>query len=214
MPMKGHAVINKLILLAIFLLSASASSATRFRVDGDGKVLPFQFKDVPLAQFAKEYSEFSGKGLQLMGKWEELNGKVHLFVPRPITREVLAELFHQVLGSNSYAAVDDPSRAWNILRQRDARDAQLQFSDSNHFNPSYRMQTVIFNLKTGYAESVARTMRSFMPANSRIIPVLAKNRIILDAEDNSFHSARDYISDPYIQSLFDAPMKFKGALLR
>src|SRR5271154_753399 len=66
-----------------------------------------------------------------------------------------------------------------IARQRDARDKQLKTYTGDYSPDTDALITRVFPLKYINAEEVARTFRSFMPANSRIIPYEQTNTVIV-----------------------------------
>ncbi|MCM2323352.1 MAG: hypothetical protein NDJ90_08835 [Oligoflexia bacterium] len=165
---------------------AQAGIPFRLEKDPQGQVRPFKAVSVPLPEFVREYSRLTGTSITVGGSWErELKGSVTLFLRRPLKPQELAEVFYRVLGDNGYAVVDAPAgNGWVIQKTREARDAALpvyaigEVPDSNRYVTAYR------DLKFEDAEAVARMMRSFMPANSRIIPTTQSQLLITDTASN------------------------------
>ena len=71
-----------------------------------------------------------------------------------------------------------------IQRTRDARDAALPVYEAAEVPDSSRHVTAYRDLKYADAEVVARMMRSFMPANSRIIPATQSQILMTDTASN------------------------------
>lgn len=164
--------IPKSVATLLLLMGTTAWGAPLFQKDEAGMIRPSKVKNMPLYEFVREYSKAMDVPIEVGGRWEdELKGSTTLFIHRPMKPEALTELFHQVLYDNRYTAIDAPGKkGWIIRRGRDARDDVLPIYDSTNFPESSRIMTVIHNLKHAPAEHIARHMRSFMPANSRIIP--------------------------------------------
>src|SRR5262249_8346280 len=94
-------------------------------------------------------------------------------------------IFHQTVYDNGFAVVDGPGNSgWLLQRARDARDNVIPTYDSTDFPVSSRLMTVAHSLKHVDSGDVARLIRSFMPANSRIIPATPKQVIITDRGRN------------------------------
>ena len=70
------------------------------------------------------------------------------------------------------------------LFQRDARDLSLPVFETSEVPDSGRLVTATHTLRFVDAESVARILRSFMPANSRIIPAPRSQLFITDTGSN------------------------------
>ncbi|MCM2279010.1 MAG: hypothetical protein NDJ89_13120 [Oligoflexia bacterium] len=160
----------------------------RFRLESDreGKIRPFKAIAVPLPDFVREYARLASKLITLGGSWEqELKGSVTLFLRRPLKPEELTEVFYRVLHDNGYAVVDAPAgNGWVVMRQRDARDAALPVYEIAEVPDSSRYVTALRELKHSDAEVLARVMRSFMPANSRVIPATRSQLLITDTASN------------------------------
>ena len=152
--------------------------------DPQGSIRPFKVVAGPLAEFVREYARVSAKPITVGGSWEELKGSATLFVRRPLSEAQLTELFHRVLADNGYAVIDAPAgNGWIVERSRDARDNALPTYEASQVPNTSRTVTAYLNLKYADPEYVARTMRSFMPANSRIIPAF-KQVFITDTGTN------------------------------
>lgn len=151
-----------------------------FQKNSEGMIRNFKIKDLPLAEFVREYSHISGKRIEVGGPWDQvLKGTVTLLVPHPISQETLDELFHQVLDDLGFAAIDTPGKsAWVIAHLRDARDSVIPVYDSKQFPDSWRLMTVVHQMKFLDADDLARTLRNFMPVSSRIIPATRTQLLI------------------------------------
>jgi type II secretory pathway component GspD/PulD (secretin) len=174
------------------LRSAEAGTSVRLQKDAQGRILPFKLIDARLNDFIREYSRLTGMPITTGGSLDQdIAGKVTLFIRKPLTPDAFAEVFHRVLGANMYSVVDAPvGNGWIVERARDARDGSLPFYDSAQVPDSARIVTVNHKLKHADAEAVARMMRSFMPANSRIIPASGARLLITDAASNIRKSLR------------------------
>lgn len=194
MPIKEPVVefksIRIAIALAVSLMSGTsvAHAEARFHLERDpqGQVRPFKAVSVPLPEFVREYSRLTSTSITVGGSWEqELKGSVTVFLRRPLKTQELTEVFYRVLGDNGYAVVDAPAgNGWVIQRTRDARDAALPVYEIGEVPDTSRYITAYRDLKYADAEAVARMMRSFMPANSRIIPATPSQVLITDTASN------------------------------
>lgn len=165
-----------------------ANADTRFRLEKgpQGQIRPFKAVSVPLSEFVREYSRLTSTRIMVGGSWEqELKGSVTLFLRRPFTPQVLTEMLFRVLSENGYAVVEAPAEnGWVVMRTRDARDAALPVYEIGEVPDSGRYVTAYRDLRYVDAETVARMMRSFMPANSRIIPATPSQIFITDTASN------------------------------
>jgi type II secretory pathway component GspD/PulD (secretin) len=168
------------------LETVQASANFHLEKDPQGLIRPFRAVMVPLPEFVREYGRFTSTPILVGGNWDkELKGSVTLFLRRPLKQEELTNVFHRVLADNGYAVVDGSAgNGWIIEKTRDARDDALPVYDILEVPDSSRLVTAYHNLKYVSAESVARTMRSFMPANSRIIPTSQSQIFITDIASN------------------------------
>ncbi len=178
-PMAGL----RLALLAAALAAAGSAQGAVFQKDEGGQIRPFKIREMPLAQFIEEYSRFSGTPISI-GE-ETLKGAVSIFVPKPMSAESLAETFHQVLLDNGYSVVDAPAQGgWIVLRGHDVRDLVIPVYDSKDVPSTYRIVTVFHHLRYSDSENVARTLRSFSPAASRIVPATRSDILVTDSGKN------------------------------
>jgi type II secretory pathway component GspD/PulD (secretin) len=180
----------RLLAIAIFAFAASSGTTradTRFHLSKDpqGRIAPFRAVEVPLADFVREYARITSTTIAMDATGSNLKGTVTLFLRRPLTPEILTETFHRILADNNYAIVDAPSgNGWILVHGRDARDLALPVYETGSVPDTARLVTAYHELKYADAESVAHTMRSFMPANSRIIPVSGTQVFITDTGSN------------------------------
>jgi type II secretory pathway component GspD/PulD (secretin) len=160
--------------VAAALLPGLARADAHFHMDreADGSIRPFKAVSVPLPVFMREYARLTSTPIAVNGSWDnEIKGTVTLFLRHPLKTEVMTELVYRVLNDNGYAVVDAPAgNGWVIERTRDARDAALPILEAAEVPDSARMVTAVLRVKFVDGDSVARTMRGFMPAGSRIIP--------------------------------------------
>jgi general secretion pathway protein D len=88
------------------------------------------------------------------------------------------KVFLTALDINGFAII--PSGKYlRISRQRDARDKQLKTYTGDFSPDTDALISRVFQLKYISADEVSRTFRSFMPANSRIIPYEQTNTVIV-----------------------------------
>jgi len=160
-------------LLVLILASNAQGAPFSLHKNSKGLIEPFQVKELDLERFVREFSRVAKKKIQISAPWsKQLKGSVTISIGDPLDGPRLTEVFHQVLNSNGYSVVDTPDgKAWTILRIRDARDSSLPVYSGDDVPSTWRLVTVIHELKHVRADEVSRYMRSFMPANSRIIPV-------------------------------------------
>jgi len=192
MLIKKLAVGFKIIILLIMIVLAHKSDFARadahFHIEKDpqGLIRPFKAVSVPLPEFVREYGRMTSTPITVGGNWDqELKGSVTLFLRHPLKPEELTEIFYRVVGDNGYAVVDAPAgNGWIIQRIRDARDGALPVYEISEVPDSSRNITAYHDLKFANAETVARLMRSFMPANSRIIPATSSKLFITDTASN------------------------------
>src|SRR5262249_12255720 len=108
-----------------------------------------------------------------------------LFMRRPLEPHEVIEVVYRVLSDNGYAVTDAPAgNGWVIQRTRDARDAALPVYELADAPDSSRYVTAYRDLKYAEADGVARSLRAFMPANSRIIPATTSQLFITDTASN------------------------------
>jgi hypothetical protein len=171
------------ILFAVGLVShAQAASHFRLERDAQGVFQPFKVVSLPLPDFLREYSRLSGIPMTASGTWEnEVKGSVTLFLRHPLKPEEMTELVHRVLNDNGYAVIDAPAgNGWIIERTRDARDDALPVYEASEVPMTNRLISAHYTAKYIDPESIARAMRSFMPAYSRILATEGSQILITD----------------------------------
>ena len=177
-----------IVLIGLTYLSAPSHANSRFHLEKDsqGFIRPFKALSVPLPEFVREYGLITSTQFIVGGNWEqELKGTVTLFLRHPLKHEELTEILYRVLADNGYAIVDGSAGNGLIIeRARDARDDALPVYEASDVPDSSRLVTVYHNLKYANAEDVSRTIRSFMPAISRIIPASRSQVFITDTASN------------------------------
>jgi general secretion pathway protein D len=138
-------------------------------------VTDFNFPDADIMDIAKALGKLTGKNFILD---KDVKGRITIISNSPITVGDAWKAFLTALDINGFALI--PSGKYiRIARQRDARDKQLK-TYTGEFSPDTdALITRVFPLKYINAEEVARTFRSFMPANSRIIPYEQTNTVIV-----------------------------------
>jgi len=139
------------------------------------QVTDFNFPDADIMDIAKTLGKLTGKNFILD---KDVKGRITIISNSPITVGDAWKAFLTALDMNGFALI--PSGKYiRIARQRDARDKQLK-TYTGEFSPDTdALITRVFPLKYISAEEVARTFRSFMPANSRIIPYEQTNTVIV-----------------------------------
>jgi general secretion pathway protein D len=158
----------------------SASQAAAL-VDNEGAkgsneiITDFNFPDADILDIAKALGKLTGKNFILD---KDVKGRITIISNSPVTVRDAWRAFLTALDMNGFALI--PSGNFiRIARQRDARDKQLK-TYTGAFSPdSDALITRLFALKYLSAEEVARNFRSFMPANSRIIPYEQTNTVIV-----------------------------------
>ena len=138
-------------------------------------ITDFNFPDADILDIAKTLGKLAGKNFILD---KDVKGKITIISNSPITVGEAWKVFLTALDINGFALI--PSGKYlRIARQRDARDKQLK-TYTGEFSPDTdALITRVFPLKYISAEEVARTFRSFMPANARIIPYEQTNTVIV-----------------------------------
>jgi general secretion pathway protein D len=145
---------------------------------GDGSkemVTDFNFPDADIMDIARTLGKLTGKNF-IYDK--DVKGRISLISNSPITVGDAWRAFLTSLDMSGFALI--PSGKYlRIARNRDARDKQLQ-TYAGSFSPNTdALITRIFSLKYITADEVARTFRSFMPANSRIMSYDQTNTVIV-----------------------------------
>ncbi len=138
-------------------------------------VTDFNFPDADILDIAKTLGKLTGKNFILD---KDVKGRITIISNSPITVGEAWKVFLTALDINGFALI--PSGKYlRIARQRDARDKQLKTYTGDFSPDTDALITRVFPLKYISAEEVARTFRSFMPANARIIPYEQTNTVIV-----------------------------------
>jgi general secretion pathway protein D len=138
-------------------------------------VTDFNFPDADILDIAKTLGKLTGKNFILD---KDVKGRITIISNSPITVGEAWKVFLTALDINGFALI--PSGKYlRIARQRDARDKQLKTYTGDFSPDTDALISRVFPLKYITAEEVARTFRSFMPANSRIIPYEQTNTVIV-----------------------------------
>ena len=153
----------------------------------------FQDKCSNIDLCAKVVSEMTGQKY-LYDK--DVKGELFSTSNIEITSENVVTLFTMMLSTNGFTRVPVPgtNNTFQILRLRDARDAnvpsvQASATQALPENKTYDLVTMRYKLNhPSSAESIARTLRSFMPANSRIVPMESGYVYVTDQMQNLFKS--------------------------
>lgn len=138
-------------------------------------VTDFNFPDADILDIAKTLGKLTGKNF-IFDK--DVKGRITIVSNSPITVSQAWKVFLTALDINGFALI--PSGAYlRVARQRDARDKQLKTYTGDFSPDTDALISRVFSLKYISAEEVARTFRSFMPANSRIISYEQTNTVIV-----------------------------------
>lgn len=138
-------------------------------------VTDFNFPDADILDIAKTLGKLTGKNFILD---KDVKGRITIISNSSITVGDAWRAFLTALDINGFALI--PSGKYiRIARQRDARDKQLKTYTGTFSPDTDALITRVFPLRYIDAEEVARTFRSFMPANSRIIPYDQTNTVIV-----------------------------------
>ncbi|HCM39298.1 MAG: type II secretion system protein GspD [Bdellovibrionales bacterium GWB1_52_6] len=159
----------------------STNNPPAIKVDndtGEGSkeiVTDFNFPDADILDIAKTLGKLTGKNFILD---KDVKGRITIISNSAITVGDAWRAFLTALDINGFAMI--PSGSYiRIARQRDARDKQLKTFVGDRAPETDSLITRVFQLKYIDAEEVARTFRSFMPANSRIMPYQQTNTVIV-----------------------------------
>lgn len=138
-------------------------------------VTDFNFPDADIMDIAKALGKLTGKNFILD---KDVKGRITIISNSAITVGDAWKAFLTALDINGFALI--PSGKYiRVARQRDARDKQLKTYTGDFSPDTDALITRVFPLKYINSEEVARTFRSFMPANSRIIPYEQTNTVIV-----------------------------------
>jgi general secretion pathway protein D len=159
----------------------SGNSTPNVRVDsetGEGSkemVTDFNYPDADIMDIAKTLGRLTGKNF-IFDK--DVKGRISIISNSPITVGDAWRAFLTSLDMAGFALI--PSGSYlRIARNRDARDKQLRTYTGEYSPDTDALVTRIFALKYINADEVARTFRSFMPANSRIMSYDQTNSVIV-----------------------------------
>ncbi len=142
---------------------------------GEEVITDFNFPDADILDIAKALGKLTGKSF-IYDK--DVKGRITIVSNGPIKVKDAWRAFLTALDMNNFALI--PSGKFiRIARGRDARDKQLPTFVGKVAPTSDALITRVFSLKYLSAEEVARNFRSFMPANSRIIPYEQTNTVIV-----------------------------------
>lgn len=138
-------------------------------------ITDFNFPDADILDIAKTLGKLTGKNFILD---KDVKGRITIISNSSITVSEAWKAFLTALDMNGFSII--PSGKYlRIARQRDARDKQLKTYVGDYSPDTDALITRVFPLKYISSEEVARTFRSFMPANSRIIPYEQTNTVIV-----------------------------------
>ena len=146
-----------------------------FGIDANIRVKDFNFPDADIIDVAKTLGKLTGKNFILDKK---VSGKVSIISNSTITVGDAWRAFLTALDINQLTLLPS-GRYIRIARQRDARDRQLHTYTDGRSPDIDSLITRIFTLKHINADEVARTFRSFVPPNARIIPYAQTNSVII-----------------------------------
>jgi general secretion pathway protein D len=162
-------------------IKSAKKAPSALRVDNESAVgskeiiTDFNFPDADILDIAKALGKLTGKNFILD---KDVKGRITIISNSPITVSDAWKAFLTALDMNGFALI--PSGNFTrIARQRDARDKQLKTYTGDYSPDTDALITRLFPLKYLSAEEVARNFRSFMPANSRIIPYEQTNTVIV-----------------------------------
>lgn len=179
-------VVAMVVVALAFGFQAQGGAPFRIQRNAQGLIAPFQVTSLPLAEFVLEVGRLLGKPIASGGVWgEDLKGSVTLYLRRPLSEDQLTDLLHRMLMDNNYSIVDAPAgNGWVVVRTREARDLAIPVFDMDKVPDSSRLVTAYRSLKFADSEFVARMMRSFMPAQSRMIPSGRSQLLVTDTGSN------------------------------
>jgi hypothetical protein len=127
-------------------------------------------------------------GTKLVFDPEILKGAIGATENFELTKENADVVFTQMLDQNGLTRVPiADANAYTILRQRNARDSALPRFDADakttpEIPKTWDLGTLRYRLAhPELAETIARTLRSFLPATSRVIPEELSGHLIVVA---------------------------------
>jgi general secretion pathway protein D len=167
-------------LMAGFLALASPSSAA------EGTVR-LQAGEMRLQAFLEMVSERLDLQVDASELGSPLPGTVTVADAGPLSPERAKALVLSTLYLEGYTWIHDPVLdLYRIMRARDARDSEIPIIfEAGKLPDSDLLVTYVLPLRHAPPEHVARNLRSFMPAASRIIPEgLTRTVLITDSANN------------------------------
>ena len=175
-------------------------------------ITDFNFPDADIMDIAKTLGKLVGKNFILD---KDVKGRVTIISNSPITCGDAWKAFLTALDINGYALI--PSGKYiRIARQRDARDKQLRTYSGDYSPNTDALITRVFPLKYLSADEVARNFRSFMPANSRIIPYDQTNTVIVTDTGSNINKLAKLLEildvEGYDTGIEVIPVKFASAV--
>lgn len=182
---------------------------------GDGSkevVTDFNFPDADIMDIAKSLGKLTGKNFILD---KDVKGRITIVSNGAITVGDAWKAFLTALDINGFALI--PSGKFiRIARQRDARDKQLKTYTGDYSPDTDALITRVFPLKYLSSEEVARNFRSFMPANSRIIPYEQTNTVIVTDTGSNISKLAKLLEildvEGYDAGIEVIPVKFASAV--
>jgi len=150
-----------------------------------------------LQKCAKAFSEVLGENYLYDG---EFRGKVESSPKFEVTKENAEEVFTHILHLAGFTRVPlAQPKTFSIMRQRDARDTAIPVLDGSQkempkIPNNWDITTLKYKLTNGeVAEQIARTLRSFMPANARIIPNELSGMVLITDNNPNLKKCIDLI---------------------
>ncbi len=193
-------------------LIPNISVDTQSAIGGSQIVTDFNFPDADIIDIAKTMGKLTGKNFILD---KNVKGRITIISNSPITVSDAWKAFLTTLDINGYTVIQT-GKYIRIARQRDARDKQLKTFTGNYSPNTDALITRVFPLKHIEADEIARVFRSFMPANSRVIPHNQTNTVIVTDTGSNIQKLESILNILDIEG-FDAgieviPVKFASAV--
>ena len=184
---------------------------TQTAIGGNQIVTDFNFPDADILDIAKTMGKLTGKNFILD---KNVKGRITIISNSPITVSDAWKAFLTSLDINGYTVIQT-GKYIRIARQRDARDKQLKTFTGEYSPDTDALITRVFPLKYIEADEVARVFRSFMPANSRVIPHNQTNTVIVTDTGSNIKKLSSILDILDVEG-FDAgieviPVKFASA---
>jgi general secretion pathway protein D len=174
-------------------------------------VTEFNFPDADILDIAKTLGKLTGKNFILD---KDVKGRITIISNGQITVGDAWRAFLTALDMNGFALIPS-GKFLRIARQRDARDKQLKTYTGDFAPDTDALITRVFPLKYLSSEEVARNFRSFMPANSRIIPYEQTNTVIVTDTGSNIAKLQKLLElldvEGYDAGIEVIPVKFASA---